>query len=106
MLVVGAPWLLADGRLLNCAFVAASGRLLGAVPKSTQPNYGEFYDKRWFVSGAGVDVTIDDAMFGSFRLAHESAVRNRLRRASRSRSAKTSGRRIRSAIGTRSPAPI
>ena len=34
VLVVGAPWLLADGRLLNCAFVAARGRLLGAVPKS------------------------------------------------------------------------
>ena len=49
VLVVGAPWLLADGRLLNCAFVAARGRLLGAVPKSAQPNYGEFYEKRWFV---------------------------------------------------------
>src|SRR5262249_10509540 len=44
VLVVGAPWQLADGRLLNCAFVAARGRLLGAVPKSALPNYAEFYE--------------------------------------------------------------
>ena len=69
VLVVGAPWLLADGRLLNCAFVAARGRLLGAVPKSAQPNYGEFYEKRWFVSGADVAVTIDDDTYGAFPLA-------------------------------------
>ena len=68
-LVVGAPWLLADGRLINCAFVAARGRLLGAVPKSAQPNYGEFYEKRWFVSGADIDWTIEDARFGTFTLA-------------------------------------
>jgi NAD+ synthase (glutamine-hydrolysing) len=65
-LVVGAPWLLADGRLVNCAFVAARGRLIGAVPKSAQPNYGEFYEKRWFVSGADIDRTIDDDSFGTF----------------------------------------
>ena len=69
MLVVGAPWLLADGRLLNCAFVAARGRMVGAVPKSAPPNYGEFYEKRWFVSGADVAVTIDDDTFGAFPLA-------------------------------------
>ncbi len=39
------------------------------MPKSTPPNYGEFYEKRWFVSGADVDLTIDDAMFGAFPLA-------------------------------------
>jgi NAD+ synthase (glutamine-hydrolysing) len=68
VLVVGAPWLLADGRLVNCAFVAARGRLLGAVPKVVQPNYAEFYEKRWFVSGAAVDLSIDDSTFGAFRL--------------------------------------
>jgi NAD+ synthase (glutamine-hydrolysing) len=68
-LVVGAPWLLADGRLINCAFVAARGRLVGAVPKSAQPNYGEFYEKRWFVSGADVERTIDDDTFGTFELS-------------------------------------
>ncbi len=69
VLVVGAPWLLADGRLLNCAFVAARGRMIGAVPKSAHPNYAEFYDKRWFVSGADIAVTIDDETFGVFPLA-------------------------------------
>ena len=69
VLVVGAPWLLADGRLVNCAFVAARGRLLGAVPKSAQPNHAEFYEKRWFVSGADIEQTINDASFGAFDLA-------------------------------------
>ena len=68
VLVVGAPWLLADGRLLNCAFVAARGRMVGAVPKSAHPNYAEFYEKRWFVSGADIAVTIDDETFGQFPL--------------------------------------
>ncbi len=69
VLIVGAPWLLADGRLINCAFVAARGRLLGAVPKSVQPNYGEFYEKRWFVSGTDIEQAIDDVRFGTFALA-------------------------------------
>jgi NAD+ synthase (glutamine-hydrolysing) len=68
VLVVGAPLQASDGRLFNCAYVLARGRLLGAVPKSCQPNSGEFYEKRWFVSGAGVDQIVDDATFGNFRL--------------------------------------
>ena len=60
VLVVGAPWWLADGRLLNCAFVCKQGQLLGAVPKIALPNYEEFYEKRWFASGAGVATEIED----------------------------------------------
>ena len=67
--VVGAPWAMQDGRLFNCAFVISDGAVLGAVPKQHLPNAGEFYDKRWFVSGAGVDVQVIDAMLGQFRLA-------------------------------------
>ena len=67
--VVGAPWAMQDGRLFNCAFVISDGAVLGAVPKQHLPNAGEFYDKRWFVSGAGVDVQVVDAMLGQFRLA-------------------------------------
>jgi NAD+ synthase (glutamine-hydrolysing) len=52
--VVGAPWRLNDGRLLNCAVVIADGRIAGVVPKSALPNYGEFYEHRWFTSGADV----------------------------------------------------
>ena len=68
ILIVGAPWRLRDGRLLNCAFVCRRGSVLGAVPKSVQPNYGEFYEKRWFASGAGVAVRIEDAALGAFAL--------------------------------------
>ncbi len=57
-LVVGAPWRLVDGRLLNCAFVCASGRIVGAVPKTAHPNYDEFYEQRWFTSGANLLATI------------------------------------------------
>ncbi len=70
-LVVGAPWWLADGRLFNCAFVIAGGQLRGAVPKTAHPNHGEYYDKRWFVSGEGVDVEVVDDVLGPFRLSRE-----------------------------------
>ena len=52
--VVGVPWQLDDGRLLNCAAVLAHGRLIGLVPKIAHPNYSEFYDQRWFASGDGL----------------------------------------------------
>ena len=68
VLVLGAPWWLADGRIVNCAFVCRSGRILGAVPKCAQPNYEEFYEKRWFASGAGVAAVVDDPDLGSFPL--------------------------------------
>ena len=50
---VGAP-LRYDGRLYNCAVVIHRGKVLGVVPKSFLPNYREFYERRWFSSGAGV----------------------------------------------------
>lgn len=53
VLVFGAP-LRRNGRLYNCAVVAANGRLLGVVPKSFLPNYREFYEKRWFARGNGI----------------------------------------------------
>jgi NAD+ synthase (glutamine-hydrolysing) len=53
VLVVGAP-LRRNGRLYNCAFVIARGRILGVVPKSFLPNYREYYEKRWFASGVGL----------------------------------------------------
>ena len=36
------------GKLYNCAAVICRGEILGVVPKTHLPNYGEFYDKRWF----------------------------------------------------------
>lgn len=48
---VGMP-LCKDGRLYNCAVYVQSGEVLGVVPKIYLPNYNEYYEKRWFVSGS------------------------------------------------------
>jgi NAD+ synthase (glutamine-hydrolysing) len=52
VLVVGAP-VARNGRLYNCGIAISRGRILGVVPKSYLPNYREYYEKRWFASGAG-----------------------------------------------------
>ena len=62
VLVVGAP-LRRNGRLYNCAVAVSRGRILGVVPKSFLPNYREYYEKRWFVSGIGLN-GIDIAVAG------------------------------------------
>jgi NAD+ synthase (glutamine-hydrolysing) len=54
VLILGAP-LRRNGRLYNCAIVIARGEILGVVPKSFLPNYREYYEKRWFVSGVGLE---------------------------------------------------
>ncbi|MBP3623139.1 MAG: NAD(+) synthase [Oscillospiraceae bacterium] len=51
LLVVGLPLRL-GGKLYNCAAVLQGGEVLGLVPKTVLPNYGEFYEKRQFTSGA------------------------------------------------------
>ncbi len=48
--VVGLP-LRVDDRLFNCAVVFQRGRILGVVPKTYLPNYGEFYEARQFNAG-------------------------------------------------------
>ena len=53
LLLVGAP-LRRRGKLYNAALAISHGRVLGAVPKTFLPNYREYYEKRWFASGAGV----------------------------------------------------
>ena len=45
--VLGLP-LRVDHSLFNCAVVLQRGRLLGVVPKTYLPNYGEFYEARQF----------------------------------------------------------
>ena len=46
-LVVGLPFEL-EGELFNCAAFLQGGRVMAIVPKTYLPNYGEFYEKRWF----------------------------------------------------------
>ncbi len=48
---VGLP-VRAGPSLFNCAAILHRGRLLGIVPKTFLPNYGEFYEMRQFASGA------------------------------------------------------
>ena len=43
------------GRLYNCAAVAAQGKLLGLVPKTHLPGFGEFSEPRHFASAAMLD---------------------------------------------------
>jgi NAD+ synthase (glutamine-hydrolysing) len=54
VLLVGAP-IRRNGRLYNSAIAIARGEILGAVPKTFLPNYREYYEKRWFASGAGLE---------------------------------------------------
>ncbi|MGM9858481.1 MAG: NAD(+) synthase [Bacilli bacterium] len=45
--VVGAP-IAYNASIYNCAVVIYKGSILGIVPKTYLPNYGEFYEKRQF----------------------------------------------------------
>lgn len=51
-LVVGLPFAW-NGEVFNCAAFIQGGEVLAIVPKTYLPNYGEFYEKRWF-SGRSV----------------------------------------------------
>ena len=52
-MIAGAPLRHAQ-TLYNCAVVFTQGRILGVVPKTYIPDYTEFYENRWFASGAGI----------------------------------------------------
>ena len=47
--IIGLPLKVGD-LLLNVAVVLQKGKILGVIPKTYLPNYGEFYEKRWFAS--------------------------------------------------------
>ena len=55
-LPVRNPW---DNKLYNCAAVIQKGEILALIPKMHIPNYGEFYEARWFATGKDVDVTVE-----------------------------------------------
>lgn len=67
LVFVGAP-VEVDCKLYNCAVAISDGKILGIVPKTYLPNYGEFYEKRnfapapklWnFIDIAGQEVIFD-----------------------------------------------
>lgn len=45
--IVGAP-IRIDGKLYNCAVSIQNGHIVAVTGKKNPPNYGEFYEKRWF----------------------------------------------------------
>ncbi|MBQ7408603.1 MAG: NAD(+) synthase [Clostridia bacterium] len=47
LVFVGLP-IKHTGRLYNCAAAICNGEILAIIPKKNLPNYGEFYEKRWF----------------------------------------------------------
>jgi NAD+ synthase (glutamine-hydrolysing) len=53
IIIVGAPFAFRNS-VYNCAFVLQHGIVKGIVPKTFNPNYREFYEKRWFKSGRSV----------------------------------------------------
>lgn len=52
--IVGMP-VRVENRLMNAAVAFQSGQILAVIPKSWLPNYGEFYEKRWFSSASEVN---------------------------------------------------
>ena len=55
LVLAGAP-IRHRGKLYNCAVAMLDGQFLAAVPKVNIPNYSEFYEKRQFSSGAGLEL--------------------------------------------------
>ena len=67
VLVLGLP-LRFGGKLLNCAAVLFGGQVLGFVPKTHLPNYGEFYEQRQFSSGGILQGLVDIPHIGQVPL--------------------------------------
>lgn len=64
--VVGVPLMIA-GALRNCGVVISSGEIKGVQTKEYLPNYGEFYEKRWFRHDARAQhnlFVVDGVRFG------------------------------------------
>ena len=51
---VGMP-VRVNNKLYNCAAIIQKGKILGLVPKTHLPNYGEFYEKRQFAPAPAED---------------------------------------------------
>ncbi|MCK5729124.1 MAG: NAD(+) synthase [Methylococcales bacterium] len=52
LVVVGVP-IRFNNALYNCGAVLNQGKVIGVFPKQFLPNYGEFYEARWFHAGNG-----------------------------------------------------
>jgi NAD+ synthase (glutamine-hydrolysing) len=63
-----------ENKLYNCAAVIHKGEVLGVVPKTCLPNYGEFYEKRWFAVGPPesrlITLCQQETLFGTGLIFH------------------------------------
>ena len=63
-----------NSKLYNCAVVIQRGEIKGVVPKTYIPNYGEFYEQRWFASNPAANdslVLCGEEIELTGRLLHE-----------------------------------
>ena len=70
LIFVGLP-IIYKGKLYNVAAGVNHGEIVGLVPKTYLPNYNEFYEARYFTSGAEVDTftgefVLDKEEYGIF----------------------------------------
>jgi len=66
VITLGLPYQVSDGRIFNVAVVIYQGKILGMVPKNYLPNYTMFSEKKYFTSGEGIILNIDDNILGTF----------------------------------------
>ena len=64
---VGLP-VAAGGSVYNCAAACCRGRLLGLTVKKHLPNYGEFYEARWFAAAPVNMGYVDFAGFANVQM--------------------------------------
>ncbi|MFR3249525.1 MAG: NAD(+) synthase [Eisenbergiella sp.] len=64
LVFAGLPWE-KDGKLYNVAAAVCNGELLALVPKQNVPNYGEFYELRYFAPGKG---SVTETVFDGKRI--------------------------------------
>lgn len=67
---IGLPVAVAEN-IYNCAAVCCAGELLGLTAKKYLPNYGEFYERRWFAPAPADPVWIEFAGQGPVPLGSE-----------------------------------
>lgn len=60
LVFIGAP-VKCDGKLYNSAVAINNGSIIGIIPKTFLPNYGEFYERRNFMPANGQTLFIDFA---------------------------------------------
>lgn len=70
LVFVGAP-VACDGKLYNCAVGICNGQILGVVPKTFLPDYGEFYERRHFTPAPKVASFVNLGEYNSIEFSSD-----------------------------------